>query len=330
MARNYFMPAEWAQQDWLWIGFPHDASLWVDDLVPAQEQIAAFANAVAESGQQVRLVVRDAANEMRARELVSGSVILERHAYGDIWLRDSGPLVIFDEQGERFARRFGFNGWGGKYEMEGDQEVGGTMAELAGLRSDKMDWILEGGAIDTDGTGLAVTTEQCLPNPNRNPSLSKPEIEARLRDQLGFERILWLGDGLLGDHTDGHVDNLARFVAPNTLAIPLATGPGDPNAAVYEDARVRARGFGVMVRDVPSPGRVEAADQVEPASYMNFTICNEVVVVPTYGTIHDADGVAAIGDLFPGRATIGLPADAVLSGGGSFHCASQHAPAVAH
>ena len=326
MARNYFMPAEWAQQDWLWIGFPHDASLWVDDLVPAQEQIAAFANAVAESGQQVRLVVRDAANEMRARELVSGSVILERHAYGDIWLRDSGPLVIFDEQGERFARRFGFNGWGGKYEMEGDQEVGGTMAELAGLRSDKMDWILEGGAIDTDGTGLAVTTEQCLLNPNRNPSLSKPEIEARLRDQLGFERILWLGDGLLGDHTDGHVDNRARVVAPGTLAIPVPSGPDDPNAAVYADARARSLAFGLAVRDVPSPGRLDEAGIVEPASYMNFAVCNEVVVVPTYGSYHDGEAVAAIGALFPGRAAVGIPSQAVLTGGGSFHCSSQHAP----
>ena len=326
MARNYFMPAEWAQQDWLWIGFPHDASLWVDDLVPAQEQIAAFANAVAETGQQVRLVVRNAANEARARELVSGAVSFERHAYGDIWLRDSGPLVIFDEQGERFARRFGFNGWGGKYEMEGDQEVGGTMAELAGLRSDKMDWILEGGAIDTDGTGLAVTTEQCLLNPNRNPSLSKPEIEARLRDQLGFERILWLGDGLLGDHTDGHVDNLARFVAPGTLAIPVPSGPDDPNAAVYADARARSLAFGLAVRDVPSPGRLDEAGIVEPASYMNFAVCNEVVVVPTYGSYHDGEAVAAIGALFPGRAAVGIPSQAVLTGGGSFHCSSQHAP----
>ena len=234
------MPAEWAEQDWIWIGFPHDASLWVDDLVPAQEQIAAFANAVAESRQAVRLVVRDAANEMRARELVSAAVTCERHAYGDIWLRDSGPLVLLDGAGRRFARRFGFNGWGGKYEMEGDQEVGGTMAAAAGLAADKMDWILEGGAIDTDGTGLVVTTEQCLLNPNRNPSLSKADIEARLRADLGFERILWLGDGLLGDHTDGHVDNLARFVAPGTLAIPVPSGPDDPNAAVYADARARA------------------------------------------------------------------------------------------
>jgi agmatine deiminase len=320
------MPAEWAEQDWIWIGFPHDPELWLDDLLPAQEQIAAFANAVAESRQAVRLVVRDAANEMRARSLVSGAVTCERHAYGDIWLRDSGPLVIFDEAGERFARRFGFNGWGGKYEMEGDQDVGGTMAAVAGLRVDKMDWILEGGAIDTDGTGLVVTTEQCLLNPNRNPALSKADIEARLRDDLGFDRVLWLGDGLLGDHTDGHVDNLARFVAPGTLALPVPSGPDDPNAAVYADARARALEFGLAVRDVPSPGRLDDAGIVEPASYMNFAIGNEVVVVPTYGSYHDDDAVAAIGALFPGRAAVGLPAQAVLTGGGSFHCSSQHVP----
>jgi agmatine deiminase len=321
------MPAEFAEQEWLWIGFPHRADLWEEFTLPAQEQIAAYANAVAETGQQVRLVVHDAANEARARELVSASVVLERHPYGDIWLRDTGPLVLFDKSGRRFARKFGFNGWGGKYDdMKGDQEVGQSLAEAGGLPLEQSDWILEGGAIDTDGTGLVVTTEQCLLNPNRNPDLSKAELEARLRDELGFDRVLWLGEGLACDHTDGHVDNLARFVAPGELAIPLATGPDDPNAAIYEDARARARAFGLVVRDVPSPGRVEAADLVEPASYMNFTICNDVVVVPTYGTVHDADGIAAIGDLFPGRAAVGVPADAVLSGGGSFHCASQHVP----
>jgi len=321
------MPAEWAEQEWIWIGFPHRADLWEEFTVPAQEQIAAFANAVAETGQRVRLVVHDAANELRARELVSGAVDFERHPYGDIWLRDTGPLVIFDAAGRRIARRFGFNGWGGKYDdMEGDQEVGGSLAKAAELPVDRMDWILEGGAIETDGTGLAVTTEQCLLNPNRNPELSKADIETRLRDQLGFERVLWLGDGLLGDHTDGHVDNLARFVAPGTLAIPTPSGPDDPNAAVYADARDRALAFGLTVREVPSPGRLDEAGIVEPASYMNFAICNQVVVVPTYGSYHDDEAVAAIGALFPGRAAVGIPSQAVLSGGGSFHCSSQHAP----
>lgn len=322
------MPAEFAPQDWIWICFPHDASLWVEDLVPAQEQMAAFANAVAETGQQVRLVVFDAANEMRARELVSGNVLCERHAYGDIWIRDTGPLVLHDGKGGHIARRFRFNGWGGKYELPGDDTVGEAMAQAARLPVDHMDWVLEGGAIDTDGTGLVVTTEQCLLNPNRNPSLSKAEIEARLRGDIGFDRVLWLGDGLEGDHTDGHVDNLARFVAPGTLAIPLASGPDDPNAAVYADARARARDFGLAVRDIPSPGRLDMGGEVIPASYMNFIICNQVVVVPTYGSVHDGDAVAAVADMFPGRAVVGVPSDAVLTGGGSFHCSSQHVPSL--
>lgn len=321
------MPAEWAPQEWIWIGFPHRADLWQDATAPAQEQIAAFANAVAETGQQVRLVVHDAANEARARQLVSAAVTLERHPYGDIWLRDTGPLVLLDGEGGRRARRFRFNGWGGKYDdMEGDQEVGESLARAGGLPLVRSDWILEGGAIDTDGTGLVVTTEQCLLNPNRNPALSRGEIEARLAIELGFERVLWLGEGLHGDHTDGHVDNLARFVAPGTLAIPLPEGGDDPNAAVYADARARALDFGLVVKDVPSPGRVDEDGIVEPASYMNFAVCNEVVVVPLYGSGRDADAIAAIGELFPGRAAVGIPARAVLTGGGSFHCASQHVP----
>ena len=318
------MPPEWAPQAWLWIGFPHDADEWPGYLGRAQEQIAAFASAVAESGQEVRLLVRDAANEARARSLVSGAVKLERRSFGDVWLRDTGPLVRTDGS----ALRCLFNGWGGKYLMEGDQTIGAELANDAGLPVVGADWILEGGAIDGDGTRLVVTTEQCLLNPNRNPELSREEIEARLARDLGFDRVLWLGDGLINDHTDGHVDNLARFVAPGRLALPRATGSDDPNAAIYADAKRRAEAFGVEVAEIPSPGLVTRGDLVEPASYANFAITTNLVVVPTFDSIHDADGVAAIAALFPDRATIGLPADAVLAGGGGFHCASQQMPAL--
>ncbi|RDC61268.1 Agmatine deiminase [Alteripontixanthobacter maritimus] len=322
------MPPEWAPQDWLWIGFPHDATEWPGILPRAQEQIAAFADAVADSGQPVRLLVRDAANEARAASLCSASIALERREYGDIWLRDTGPLVVLDDR-ERAARRFGFNGWGGKYRMPGDETIGAELVRDADLPLETADWILEGGAVDSDGTGLAVTTEQCLLNPNRNPDLSRSDIEARLARDLGFDRVLWLGDGLLNDHTDGHVDNLARFVAPNKLALPKATGADDPNAAIYADAKKRALNFGVRVQTIPSPGRIMRGDLVEPASYANFAITTHLVVVPTFGSVHDADGVAAIADLFPDRTTIGLPADAVLAGGGGFHCASQQMPSAA-
>ena len=327
MSNSFSTPPEWHPQEWLWIGFPHLADEWPGMLGRAQEQIAAFASAVAESGQAVRLVVRDAANRARAEALCSAAVTIESHVYGDVWLRDTGPLVVRGEAGARAARLFGFNGWGGKYLMPGDEAIGADLAASAGLLSSRADWVLEGGALDGDGTGLVATTEQCLLNPNRNPHLSRADIAMRLERDLGYNRVLWLGDGLINDHTDGHVDNLARFVAPNRLTVPVATGSDDPNAAIYADAAARARAFGVSVAEVPSPGRIEWGNVVQPASYMNFVVTTHLVVVPVFGSPHDADGVAAIAALFPGHACLGLMADAVLAGGGGFHCASQQMPA---
>ena len=328
MPSRFVLPPEWHPQDWLWVGFPHDPGEWRGALARAQEQIAAFADAVARSGQEVRLIVRDAANEAAARGLVGPGVTLERRVYGDVWLRDTGPLVVANAAGKRAARRFAFNGWGGKYLMPGDESIGAELAHDAGLAVVVSDWILEGGAIDGDGTGLVATTTQCLLNPNRNPALSREEIEARLARDLGLTRVLWLGDGLINDHTDGHVDNLARFVAPGRLAIPVATGADDPNAEIYADAARRARAFGVEVFEVPSPGRIEVGGVVQPASYMNFVITTGLVVVPVFGSLHDDAGVAAIAALLPDRDTVGLMADAVLAGGGGFHCASQQMPAA--
>ncbi|TIX49004.1 agmatine deiminase family protein [Alteraurantiacibacter aquimixticola] len=322
----YAMPAEWAEQEWIWIGFPAAADLWEDDLVPAQRQVATFANVIARSGQQVRMVVRDEESAAAARQLTHPSIIFEHHPYGDIWLRDTGPLTLLGKGG-RAARRFGFNGWGEKYVLKGDQKTGASLVKAGKLKDlGKADWILEGGAIDTDGTGLVVTTQQCLLNPNRNPKLSRNDIERRLERDLGFKRILWLGNGLLGDHTDGHVDNLARFYGPGRIAIPKAMDDGDPNADTYEDAAERAANFGLEVARIPSPGAMGGGKDVEPASYMNFVIANRVVVVPTYGSRQDDAAVEAIGALFPGRKTVGRPANAVLTGGGSFHCCSQHVP----
>jgi agmatine deiminase len=322
------MPPEWAPQEWLWIGFPHLAEEWPGWLERAQAQIAAFASAVAESGQQVRLLVRDAASEARARALVSSKVRLERRVFGDIWLRDTGPLVVRECDGTRSARRFAFNGWGGKYVMPGDMEIGAELARDAGLALTTSAMVLEGGAIDGDGTGLVATTEQCLLNPNRNPHLSREQIEAELAAQLGFTRVLWLGEGLINDHTDGHVDNLARFVAPNRLVVPEASGKDDPNAAIYADAAARAAAAGVEVVRIPSPGRIARDGRIEPASYANFAITSHLVVVPTFSSPHDAEAVAAIAALFPDRDCIGLPGEAVLAGGGAFHCASQQMPAA--
>ena len=320
------LPPEWAEHEWVWIGFPSHADLWEDDLDAARTEVAAFARAVhAEgAGEEVRLVAADPAAAEEAARLAPFATVVQE-PFGDIWLRDTGPIILKSGDG-RLPVSFPFNGWGGKYDLEGDDTVGRRLAETMDLTAHRHDWILEGGAIDVDGAGLLVTTEQCLLNPNRNPGLSREEIEKKLRSDLGVERILWLGEGLLNDHTDGHVDNLARFVGEKRLALPAPAGPDDPNAAVYEDARRRAEAFGVEVVPLPSPGRVERDGEIIPASYMNFYIGNAAVVIPLYGAPNDDAAVQAIGALFPGRKAVGQRADHVLTGGGSFHCISQQVP----
>jgi len=316
-------PAEWAPHAAVWIGFPSHPELWEDDLEPAREEVAAFARAVHADGrgERVILVAADAEAGEAATALVPfAEVVIE--PFGDIWLRDTAPIMV----SATVARDFDFNGWGGKYDLPGDDTIGLRLGRSIGAQVGTCPWVLEGGAIDGDGAGTVVTTEQCLLNPNRNPALSKAQIEERLRDDLGFGHVVWLGEGLLNDHTDGHVDNLARFVGPNRVAIPEATD-NDPNWQVYQHAVRDARAGGLEVVTIPSPGRVLRDDDVVPASYMNFYVGNAAVVVPLYGAENDAAAVAAIGALFPDREAVGLRADHILTGGGSFHCISQQVPA---
>lgn len=319
------VPPEWAKQEWLWVGFPHDAREWPAVLAQAQEQIANFANAVAESGQKVRLLVRDEANANRARQLINEKVFLERRIYGDIWLRDTGPIVVQNGP-DQIAKRFGFNGWGGKYLMHGDTAVGAEMAQAAGLGITRHDWVLEGGAIDSDGVGICLTTEQCLLGPNRNPQMSQTDIEAALKNDLGFERIVWLGEGLVNDHTDGHVDNLARFVAPGRIVVAQGRDSDDPNQHIFDDAAHRAEEAGLEIVRIPSAGLIKSAGAIQPASYANFVITNHLVAVPTFGVPQDDAAIEAIRAQFPKRETVGIRADAILAGGGGLHCASIQMP----
>ena len=316
---------EWAPHEAVWIGFPSHAELWEDDLAPAQEEVAAFAKAVhaGGKGEAVWLVAADDEAAERARSLAPfARVIVE--PFGDIWLRDTASIVTGTGK-DRRGVDFGFNGWGGKYDLPGDDTIGQRLATEADLPTSVVDWILEGGAIDGDGSGTVITTEQCLLNPNRNPGMSRADIETGLAHDLGFERFIWLGEGLLNDHTDGHVDNLARFVAPGRVAIPTAAN-GDPNAAVYKDAARRLADAKLDIVTLPSPGEVVRDGEIIPASYMNFYIGNATVIVPLYGAHNDDAAVHAVQALFPDRKAIGLRADHVLTGGGSFHCISQQLP----
>ena len=322
------MPAEWAPHEAVWIGFPHLDDEWAGQIDAARADVAAFASAVHDGGrgEEVRLVVNDERQADIAAKLVAAGVRILVQPLGDIWLRDTGPIIAGTATSRR-ARNFEFNWWGEKFVMPGDQEVGAALAAGSGLQVDDQDWVLEGGGIDVDGTGLCVTTEECLLNTNRNPTLTREDIAVRLHQSLGIDRLLWLGDGLVGDHTDGHVDNLARFVGEGRLALPVAAGADDPNAHIYADARARAAAFGgVEIVDLPSPGRVEIDGEMAAASYMNFYIGNTTVVVPTYGVANDQAAVDALAALFPGRRAVGVPARGIIAGGGSFHCSSQQLP----
>jgi agmatine deiminase len=328
------IPAEWSPHRAMWVGWPSHGELWEENLEPAQAEVEALVRALAGPGrEQVRLLVGkpEALDDVRARFAAVANVEVVDGRFGDIWLRDTGP--IFDADG--VANAFEFNGWGGKYTLEHDDTVAVQIAGHARAALTPHPFVLEGGAVDHDGAGTILTTRQCVLNPNRNAGWDETTAGTALTAALGARKVLWLGDGLFNDHTDGHVDNLARFVAPGVVACPVAWGTKDPNADVY-DAAARdlaamtdADGNPIRVLRIPSPGVVVDEDEkVVPASHMNFLIANGAVIVPTYGD-DTAAGLAckALSEVFPDREIIPLPSLAILSGGGSFHCITQQEPA---
>ena len=329
------VPGEWAPHSAMWLGFPSHGELWEDNLEPAQREVAALARALAGPGdERVRLLVCGEEAATTARALLQGVAGIEivYGEFGDIWLRDTGPLFVIDK-GQVKAAGFRFNGWGGKYVLEGDDTVAEQIAAASGAPLTAHDFVLEGGAIDHGGFGAVLTTRQCLLNRNRNPGWGEAEVEAALAASLGVKRVLWLDQGLLNDHTDGHVDNLARFVAPGVVACPVAFGRNDPNARVYDEtARALAgmsdaRGAPLQVMRIASPGFIDDGEgRPSPASHMNFVIANGAVICPLYEEAAAPFALEALESLFPERQVIGLPSKAILSGGGSFHCITQHEP----
>ena len=329
------IPAEWAPHRAMWVGWPSHGELWKEAFEQAKDEVEALVRALAGPGrEQVKLMVSsdEALPEAQARLAGVENVTVVPARFGDIWLRDTGP--IFGEHSET-ANAFAFNGWGGEFVYEHDTEVADQIAQAAGVTPVRHDFILEGGALDHDGRGTILTTGQCLLNKNRNAGWTAAAAEATLGEALGATRVVWLGDGLLNDHTDGHVDNLARFVAPGVVAVPMAFGHNDPNADAYDAAAAVVRastdaaGNPLKVLLIPSPGLVVDEDERPiPASHMNFLIANGAVVVPTYGNDMAARlACEALATVFPDREIIPLPSNAILTGGGSFHCISQQEPA---
>ena len=341
--QGFRQPAEWAPHDAVWTAWPHLAEEWAEGLDGPRASLArmiagivALDGAGRPRGERVELLVTDATAEAQARELVgaASSGVRFHHAhYGDVWLRDTAPVFLVDGAGGLAAACFEFNGWGGKYVMPGDTHVAAWIAGAAGVPAWPQRFILEGGAIEVDGEGTVMTTRQCLLGGNRNPGLDEAAMTDLLCASLGAEHVIWLDRGLANDHTDGHIDTLARFVAPGVVAA-MAPAAGAPNRDALEgiiaDLRAArdARGRRLEVITAPSPGAVVDRDQaLMPASYMNFYIGNQAVVVPTYRAPADDAAVAAIAAMFPGREAVAVDCHPVLVGGGGFHCTTQQQPA---
>jgi agmatine deiminase len=337
------MPAEWEPHEATWVAWPSHADLWLENLAPARAAFAQLVGAITGGGTETaKVLVPDGKQEDAARRaLPAKGVVFHRVPFGDIWLRDTAPLFLVSRAGGGAARagsgrraaRFRFNGWGGKYVLDHDDEVAARVTALSKHEEAAHPFVLEGGAVDVDGEGTLLTTRQCLLNPNRNGPTDERTMERQLCEALGVEAVRWLDRGLENDHTDGHVDTLVRFVRPGVVVAMEARTSDDPNrgtlAALVRDASalVDARGRRLEVVRIPSPGQVVDPDgRVMPASYVNFYVCNAAVVVPTYGSPFDAEAVERIGALFPGRKTVAVEGRAILSGGGAFHCITQQEP----
>jgi agmatine deiminase len=327
------VPAEWATQKALWAAWPSDADIWLDDLDLARREIAAMLLAIAQD-QPVKLVASGTEAIAAAKAMVNhANVEVFDQPIGDIWFRDTGPIFGY-ENGEAVALRFQVNGWGGKYDYPADRVIGDFIARTAGKRIVPFDLILEGGSIENDGEGTLLTTRECLLNPNRNPDKNAAEIEDTVKKAFGANKLLWLDFGLLNDHTDGHIDNIARFIAPGKVVCQTPFGADDPNTETLNkiienlSAMTDAKGRKLEVITIPSPGLVYGYDdEIIAASHMNFIIANRVVIVPTYGTESEQAAVSELQKHFPTRRVIGLSSLATLrNGGGSFHCMTQQEP----
>ena len=328
------VPPEWAPQKAIWTAWPADAAEWNDDLETPRRDVAAMVRALCATS-TVRVLVNGAEAEASARAALGDAADIVPAKYGDIWLRDTGPIFALGPDG-KIALRFKTNGWGGKFDLAGDDTVGDDIARAAGAPTVCFDFVLEGGAVEQDGDGTLLTTRQTLLNDNRN-GWSKDEAEAALVDAFDARKIIWIDEGLTGDHTDGHIDNIARFVAPACVVCQSPAGPDDPNAAVLDaiartlEAATDAEGRKLDVTRIPGPGRVvNAHGETAPASHLNFVIANGVVIVPVYGTATEAAALDALRGVFPNREMIGLPSHGLLgagiAGGGSFHCITREEP----
>ncbi len=342
-AQGWRMPAEWEPHQATWISWPHKEASWPGKFEPVPEVMTAFVRALVQSGELVRINVVDVAmaEDVRRRLVAAGvfhGVRLHLFPTNDAWCRDHGAIFVTRTAGQKrelAATRWGYNAWGGKYgPWDLDEQIPQRMAAELQVPLFRGVMILEGGSIDTNGEGILLTTEQCLLNINRNPQFSRPEIERRLRDTLGMHTILWLGEGIVGDDTDGHIDDITRFVGPRTILTVVEEDPLDENYRLLQENLHRLRTFRDAegrpfdIVTIPMPGPVVYEDQRLPASYANFYIGNRIVALPTYRHPNDRRAAETLQRLFPDRRVVPIDSWDLIWGLGSFHCLTQQVPAV--
>ncbi|MEE9150150.1 MAG: agmatine deiminase family protein [Candidatus Tectomicrobia bacterium] len=341
VAHGYRMPAEWETHAATWLAWPHNTDTWPDQLVQVQMIYGHIITAL-QAREAVHLLVNDASTAARVRHLLAlphldqPHLTLHQLPTADAWLRDSGPIFLTSMAASvppLALVDWCFTAWGGKYEeLMIDDHLPQHMARILGLPCFRPGIVLEGGSIDVNGRGSCLTTEQCLLHPNRNPHLKRADIEQALYDYLGVHHVIWLGQGIVGDDTDGHVDDIARFVNPTTVVCALTDDPQEVNYAVLQDnyRRLQAAtdqdGHPLQVIPLPLPSQVGFPTELLPASYANFYIGNGVVLVPIYNHPHDQVALTILQDVFPHRRVIGIPCEPLVQGLGAIHCITQQQP----
>ncbi len=331
---GYRMPAEWERHEGTWISWPKDPGTFPGDTLKAVEGTYVQIVEALGRSEDVRILVDDEKSEKRVRSMLKGEGAFSFHQIRtvDVWVRDYGPIYIVGR--DRAVVKWVFNAWGGKYDdLLPDNEAGERIASSTGLKVFRPGKVLEGGSVDVNGKGTLLTTEQCLLNKNRNPGMKKAAIEELLRSNLGLSNVIWLGEGVEGDDTDGHIDDIARFVGPSRVVAAVESDASDRNHQELKENLGRLeeatdeKGRPLEITEVPMPPRLISEFGRLPASHLNFYVGNGAVLVPTFGGRSDAEALRILEGAFPGRETVGIDCRALVHGLGTLHCVTQQVPA---
>ncbi|MET3112442.1 agmatine deiminase [Pedobacter sp. CG_S7] len=341
--QGYVFPPEWAQHEATWLTWPHKEASWPGKLETIYAPYCAFIKVLAQ-GEKVRININDEETKAFAiAELEKAGVDLANiefyfHPSNDAWCRDHGPAFLLNKDGsKKVVIDWAYNAWGNKYPpYELDDVIPTRIAEHFKLPLYIPGIVMEGGSVEFNGAGTILTTTACLLNENRNPDLSKFQIEQYLMDYYGVEQVLWLGDGIVGDDTDGHIDDITRFVNRNTVLTVVESNPLDDNYVLLQENLESLKGMRLLngealnIITLPMPSPVIHEDTRLPASYANFYIANKAVIVPTFRDVNDTIALAIIQKAFPDREVVGIDSIDIIWGLGSFHCLSQQEPAITH